>query len=312
MKRNLYKYYCSAVIIAAAVIGCVKDTDFDKGVIQSVHSDQTQNVIFIGNTVTSTSNYLQLSYDKSAKDTTVQIMPVTLANANPAPQDIIVVLVPNNALLGASNDANATSLEPIPADKYTISNPKSADGAGYLVTIAKGTSTGYLQVKFVPNNLLGGQYALGFQIASIQTAGYVISSNLSKAVTGIGIKNEFDGKYDYKGYSLRAGDNSLTGYFSGKTMTLITSGGSSVTSSTLPLWGDGVSGIAIGNISLAVNNSGASPYPVTITSSGGATNAPGYNSRYDAATKTFYISFTWGAGPAARLSTDTLTYNSPR
>jgi len=51
---------------------------------------------------------------------------------------------------------------------------------------------------------------------------------------------------------------------------------------------------------------------VTITSAGGAYNNPGYTSVYDPGTKTFFISFTWGAGPSSRLSTDTLSYLGPR
>jgi hypothetical protein len=51
---------------------------------------------------------------------------------------------------------------------------------------------------------------------------------------------------------------------------------------------------------------------VTLSSSGGLINAPGYNTRYEAASKTFFISGTWGGGPSSRLLTDTLTYMSPR
>jgi hypothetical protein len=41
-------------------------------------------------------------------------------------------------------------------------------------------------------------------------------------------------------------------------------------------------------------------------------NTPGYDNRYDPATKTFYISFKWNASPTGRSTTDTLTYSKVR
>jgi hypothetical protein len=52
---------------------------------------------------------------------------------------------------------------------------------------------------------------------------------------------------------------------------------------------------------------------ISLKSSGGTISAnPSYDNRYDPATKTFYISFTWGAGVTARLHTDTLVYKKAR
>lgn len=295
-------------LLAAAVFfaGCLKDKDYDDGKIQSLRSQGDQKVVSIGLTAASTDNHLVLAFDNNDADTSFNLVPVQLPSR--ATEDVKVSLVLNPALIGDYNSSNGTSHDVAPDNLYTILNP--ADSAGYIVTIPKGEYTGYLQIKINPRAYLGSDYALGFQISRVPSS-YLISSNLGSGITAIGVKNDWDGVYSYKGYSLRAGDADLTGFFSGAEMGLQTAGATSVGFTELAFWGDG-SGIGIGNPVLQINTNAPAPYPVTITSSGGAKNAPGYTSRYDPATKTFYISFTWGAGPAARLSTDTLTYLRPR
>ncbi len=311
MKYNSLKYILSFLsLISITLWGCLKDDAYDNHEIQSVAGSGDQKVVGIALTATNTGNHLQLAFDKSDVDTTFNAIPVTLAG-QPAAEDINVTLVYDPALLGDYDAANGAAHEEAPTSLYTVINPGDSVN-GYVVTIPKGSNTGYLQIKLKPNDFLGFDYALGMQINKVEPAGYLIASNLSSGIVAIGVKNEWDGIYDYKGYSLRAGDATLTGNFSDKQMTLITKGAVSVGFGSLALWGDGNSGISIGNPLLTIDNSGSAPFPVTITSDGGGKNAPGYNSRYDPATKTFYISFTWGAGPAARLSTDTLTYLKPR
>jgi hypothetical protein len=123
----------------------------------------------------------------------------------------------------------------------------------------------------------------------------------------VAVKNQWDGVYSFKGYTLRAGDPTRTGNFDGQQMTLLTSGSNSVTFASLQIWAD-LSGVGIGNPMLTIDGSNN----VTITSPGGAMNDPSYTSIYDPGSQTFYISFTWGAGPSSRLATDTLTYLKPR
>jgi Domain of unknown function (DUF1735) len=307
------RFLNSLLILSTAffmlVTGCLKDDAYDKHEIQSTRPDGAQNAIYIALTVTSNSNHLQLAFEKSDVDTTFDAVPVTLAG-NPATEDIQVTLIYVPALLGNYNAENGTAHEEAPTDLYTVNNPGDAEN-GYVVTIPKGSNTGYLQLKLKPNDFLGYDYALGLQIASV-SSGYLISTNYNTGILAIGVKNEWDGIYSYKGYSLRAGDATLTGNFSGKEMPLVTKGANSVGFGSIPLWGDGNSGIAIGNPVLTLDLGSGPPNPVTIVSDGGASNYPGYNSRYDPSSKTFYIGYTWGAGPASRASFDTLTYLRPR
>ncbi len=308
--KNIIYTSSLAVILSTVFASCLKDDAFDNHEIQSVSSGGiTQNVVYVGLTATSNSNHLQLAFEKSDVDTTFDAVPILLAGGA-APEDIQVTLAYDPALLGDYNAANGTTHEEAPTGLYSVLNPGDSVN-GYVVTIQKGQTTGYLQLKLNPDDFLGFDYALGLKIVSV-SSGYIISGNFNTGILAIGVKNEWDGIYDYKGYSLRAGDASLTGNFSGKEMPLITKGANSVGFGSIPLWGDGNSGISIGNPLLTLNTSVPPPYPITITSDGGAYNLPGYDSRYDPDTKTFYIAYTWGAGPTARQSIDTLTYLRPR
>jgi hypothetical protein len=307
--KNIISLSALAFILSTVLVSCLKDEAFDNHEIQSVSPSGPQTAVYIGLTATSNDNHLQLAFEKSDNDTTFNAVPVLIAGG-PAPQDIQVTLAYDPAILGDYNTANGTTHEEAPTSLYTVLNPGDSVN-GYVVTIPKGQTTGYLQLKLKPSDFLGYDYALGLKIVSV-TSGFIISSNFNTGILAIGVKNEWDGVYDYKGYAFRAGDATLTGYFSGKTMDLITKGANSVGFGSLALWGDGNSGIGIGNPLLTLNTSVSPPYPVTISSDGGAYNLPGYNSRYDPDTKTFYIAFTWGAGPAARQSIDTLTYLGPR
>lgn len=302
MYNKIFSLFGCAVFFA----GCLKDKDYDDGKIQSVRSQGDQKVVSIGLTATSTDNHLVLAFDNVDADTTFDLVPVQLPAR--ATEDVTVSLSLNPALIGDYNASNGTVHDVAPANLFTILNPQ--DSSGYVVTIPKGEYMGYLQIKINPRSYLGFDYALGFQISRV-SAGYLISSNLGSGIAAIGVKNDWDGVYSYKGYALRAGDADLTGNFTGEEMGLATAGATAVAFTQLAFWGDG-SGIGIGNPVLQIDNSGPAPYPVTISSAGGAKNAPGYSSRYDPDTKTFYISFTWGAGPASRLATDTLTYLRPR
>lgn len=182
--------------LAFLLTGCLKDEEFEDGQIQSVASQGTQKIVEIGLTATTTSNFLPMALGLMNRDTTFNLVPVTLASEKPAEEDIKVTLVLNPSLIGEANTANGVNNEPAPASIYTIINPAATSGPGYVVTIPKGSNTGYLQIKINPNNFLGQAYALGFQISKIEPAGYIISTNLGGGVVGIGIKNKYDGVYE--------------------------------------------------------------------------------------------------------------------
>ena len=145
-------------------------------------------MVTLGITVSDTTNFLQASYNLSDNDTTVNLVPVELGGLNAAPQDLHVTLTESDDLVQNYNDSNGTDFTN-PGSNVTIVNN--------VVTIPKGSRTGYLQVKFKPNDLLNGDFALGFVITSIAEPGYTIG-DLNHGIVAMGPKNEFDGKYSLR------------------------------------------------------------------------------------------------------------------
>lgn len=193
MKYTSLKYTLIFLfLISITQWGCLKDNAFDNHEIQSTVGDPNQKVVGVALTATNATNHLLLALDQSSADTTFDAIPITLAG-QAAQEDIQVTLMLNPALLGSYNADNGTTHEEAPSNVYTITNPGDSAG-GYIVTIPKGSNTGYLQVKLTPTNFLGFDYAIGVQISSVPQ-GYLISGNLSTGILAIAVKNLWDGKY---------------------------------------------------------------------------------------------------------------------
>src|SRR5215203_6195508 len=176
---------------AMTLSSCLKDTLYDEGKIQSVNPGNATNSKFIeiALTGTNTRNFLVLALNSSNTDTTFNLIPVILASGEAATEDINVTLVKDDALVTAYNTANGTNFQVPPSNLYTVVNP------GNVVTIPKGSNTGYLQIKIKPSAFLGTEYALGYKIGSVDKQGYAISGNLNQGIAGIAIKNKYDGIY---------------------------------------------------------------------------------------------------------------------
>jgi hypothetical protein len=244
----------------------------------------------------STSNGVTaFSYPPTVTTVTLPIM-VNVASPGTPSKATNITLALDTAGLSAYNANNGTAYVPMPDSVFQLSS--------YNVTVPAGKRIDSVMVTIQLNKLdLTQPYVLPVTIASASLP----IEQWNHLFYYVSVKNQYDGIYNMTGYTLRAGDNARTGNFSPVQMALITSGSNSVTFGSLQVWADG-SGVGIGNPTLTVDNSNK----VTITSPAGAKNDPGYTSYYDPSTQTFYISFTWGAGPAFRLATDTLTYLGPR
>ncbi|MEP6682953.1 MAG: DUF1735 domain-containing protein [Parafilimonas sp.] len=193
--KNLKYLFFVSIILSTAFMGCLKDTSYNDHQSESTRPLGVQNVVYVGLTATSNDNHLQLAFAKSDADTTFDAVPIILSGGGPAPEDIQVTLIINTALLGNYNAANGTTHEEMPTSLYTSSN--AGDSAtGYVVTIPKGQSTGYLSLKVIPNNFLGVDYALGLQISSV-SSGYLISTNFNTGILAIATKNQWDGVYTF-------------------------------------------------------------------------------------------------------------------
>ncbi|MGM9476321.1 DUF1735 domain-containing protein [Pedobacter sp. GSP4] len=224
-------------------------------------------------------NYAASSTKATDIKVTLSVDPATLAKYNAAHTDAPLTIVPTNAF------SMSTTIT-IPANQRRVQVP----------------------VKFV-STALDPAIAYGLPVTIKDASGEVISKNFGSVVVKVAVRNRYDGKYNFKGYIFREGDPVLTGNFKGLTKDLPSNGANAVDFGQVWSNGTGVGGID--GLTINVN---PTTNKVTMKSTANATlvNDPAYDSRYDPATKTFYISFKWGASPSSRSATDTLTYVSAR
>lgn len=286
--------------LACSLVACLKEGDMN------TDPDTAGNTIEFANTgnnlAAATSQYPGYYTDLGTLATGASAnfnINVSYSGAGNAPEDITVNLGVDTAFLRVYNTQNGT---------HYVDPPKAIYNLPATAVIKKGTRS--IQVKAAVTNNASFDFAVNYALAlkiTSASAG-VISSNFGKSLFSFGVRNVYDGHYSLKGYSLRSGDAAKTGNFvRAAGMDLVTVGGNIVQFGELQVWAD-LTGVGIGNPTFTINTDNS----VTVNSSGGAYNAPGYNCRYVPAEKTFYVSFSWGAGPAARLATDTLTYIGPR
>jgi len=216
-------------------------------------------------------------------------------------------------IISAFNIANSSNLVALPSSSYTVDPANPRTGSDYTITFQPGEFAKWLKIN-IPNSAaldLTKRYGIGLEmIVAITGADGRVSFENRSTVVEIGLKNKWDGIYKLSGYTLRDGDPVKTGNFAPIEMKLITTSPNSVSYGDLQIWADGT-GVGIGIPQLSISES-TTPNPVTVTSSGGATNIAGPSNKYNPATKTFSLDFTWGAGITSRRATVTLEYLRPR
>lgn len=297
MKNKLLTISFSTLIFLSS---CLKDKDYEDQKYGTQNTDATKLITFLNAknlpTAEKSSDSISLGGDVnvSAEKQVSTLINVTLESTVPSTVDVRVKIIVNPSL-------NPRTYSTLPVGTYSIPTE---------IVIPAGSRQVNVPITFLNTTTysLTTTYALGLELVSADGGGYQIAPNRNKIVVAFSVKNKYDGKYSFKGYAFRANDPSLTGNFTGLTRSLSTTSATKVQMNGLLAWGNG-SGIGIGEPSFDVN---PSTNAVTISSSGGAINLPGYSSRYEPATRTFFIGATWGAGPAFRQSIDTLIYTGPR
>lgn len=303
--KNIAKMV-SILVLSIGLTACLKDdmiTDQKYGMINL----NGARVVEIPNG--SATAPRSVSLDLVDEVVNLDLVSLHLASENPASDNIIVTLdtTGSQTFIDAYNMEHSTDLQVLPANLFTLPNGLSA-------TIPIALKDAKLKLAVNPSLLDPSKlYALVFTISELDKEGYVISGNFKKDFVTIAVKNPYDGIYDFKGYILRnsAGGPLLpqTGNFANLERTLATLDATSV--SFAQLWANNTGVGGIDGLKLTVD-------PVTndvvcsSTSNATLINTPGYDNRYDPATKTFYISFEWGVFPNNRAATDTLTFNRPR
>ena len=304
---------CTALILAS----CLKDkkiTDREYGMegisdVKLIELPQSPN--------------LTVAVDYFDRDTTFALIAVRLNSDKPATEDIKVTLQPNAALVTAYNASHGTSYTAPPASIYSFDN--------LTVTIPAGSREGYLKITTNPADVAQGAYAFGFTVASVDKPGYVISENYKNQVVLLGVKNQYDGVYILKGTGFHATNANPAQPFPPFDVELHTSGVSSVILFDPVYFHDyvhpwitntgGVTGFGSQWVQYTINPTTnkvtvTNAYPGAVTH---YTMAPGYDSRYDPATKTIYAKYGYNylPGPvfnpaSQREWVDTLIYQGPR
>jgi hypothetical protein len=167
--------------------------------------------------------------------------------------------------------------------------------------IPKGTHTGYLRIKLTPTKFLGGSWALGYQISSIDKPDYTISGNLNTGIVSIGVKNAYEGDYHATGFFQHPTvprDIDMDEYVS-------TIGLNSVSKVLGDLTGTNI------NITINANNTvSIAPGSGTsgTTASVAAMSGDGvYNNTYDPATHTFWLKYGYPMPGPTRIITEKVT-----
>jgi hypothetical protein len=191
MKLHYINIALSLALVTVGMAGCLKDKPYDDQQIQSTRPNGTPRVIEMKISASNTKNFVSVAFDNSPNDTVIDLVPINLATADAAGEDINVTLELKPDLIQTYNDSNQTSYEVPPASLVSIVNT--------TVTIPKGSHTGYMQVKFKPADIIGHEYAYGLAITSVDKQGYTISGNLSSGIVAILIKNKYDGTYKVDG-----------------------------------------------------------------------------------------------------------------
>lgn len=320
MKALNFKSFFTFAITAIVAVGCLKDSDFESGKIQSVDNHgQDQNMISTAVTTGSSDQFLANAVDASTTPVVINVIPVVITSAGPATHDIHVTMVPALDTLASYNAANGTNYV-MPGAPGTPAFTLVDDG---VVTIKAGQTVGYLQIQTTTADYFGStQYAFAYRISSVQE-GNPISGNNNFGIVAIIPKNAYDGVYSYgpgkvERYTagvINSGDALMGPFDSLPDAPLVTTG--LHTLAFVPLWtsGGGIAGIG-SNVTLTVD-AAAQPdgtFNVTVTDAvalGPMKNIPGEVNNYNPNTKTFTLAFTWGTANVRKIWTK-LAYKKPR
>jgi len=226
MKKAIRIFNWAVMIPGFALVfaSCVKKDPFYKK--DTTESSRKQLVEIVGGGGLT-------SYARDAKTTNDTFSVVQLVrypnNEADLNQPLTVTLQQDSAMIDAYNTANGTSYIQLPADAYTLS-----PGTG-SVTFPAGVSNLPIVIVVDQTKLdLSQQYALGFDLSSTD-ANSVVDPDLNNALYSIGVKNKYDGTYEFVlntvgwgAYGISDGVSLDWSAAAGGTVGLVTAGASEV------------------------------------------------------------------------------------
>jgi len=200
MKRNIiYKFSLMAGLVLL-MTGCLKDSLYEDGTIQAVHSIGGNKFVEISQNASNNSNISSEAFDYSENATTSTFINVQLTS--PATKDVKVqytVYMQKDTVTSMVLDSLVN------VEGYEIADPTKLTLVNQEVTIPKDSSNGYIQVKLKPSDFVGKSALFGVKLTSISDTEYALS-NLTEGFVKILIKNIYDATYLCNGYRIRPGN----------------------------------------------------------------------------------------------------------
>lgn len=319
MRKVNYIFVLVSLFLSTTFVSCLKDTDYEDGKIGTKEGD---NYFVEVHLTTGNSNVVSRSYDASDKDITISLIPVNLTTK--ADKDVTVTF----AVLDTTSSSQLKSY--VEDDGYVVAdvNKFKIQNSELKVTIPKGSSTGYVKVKFTPSAFIGQTYIFGIQIKSITDTKYIVS-NLDKGFVKFGIKNMYDGQYTNTGTMEDKVNPALTAAYP-LVVNLITQDGSSVAYFDADIYGDyyhaiknGSSYSAYGSFAPIFKFDSNNKVVAVVNYYGQPaangrkaeldTTTPGVVNKYDPTTKTLKVTYWMIQNGTYRTHFDeTFTYIGPR
>ncbi|HEV8271359.1 MAG TPA: hypothetical protein VGQ04_08640 [Chitinophagaceae bacterium] len=257
---------------------------------------------------------------------TVDILEIRRDATSPADLNRVqtVKIAKSNSVL---SDLSGAAVTELPRDIYQSHPDNPFDGQFWTITFQPGEFVKHLKINLKTLDLVTlGRVGLGFQLASADN-GAVLSASQNQVAVEIGAKNQWDGVYKVKYRLFHPTNPGITGNGTIPEWDFLTSGPTSIDWDfatvfiNFPTNGLTYFGDATGP-SLQVRMTVNPDNTVSLTNVGSQAIAlafpplvvpPGVTNRYDPATKTFYVAYTWTpAGAGTREKYDTLTYIRPR
>ena len=279
-----------SLLFLLPMTGCLDDSEYLNNEI-GTRNTGNQNFVEVHLTTSNTSNIISHSYASVSADTTIDMVPVHLTSG-PALADMTVDFTyltdtTKSTLVDSLVNKNGFA---IPAtNMFTILNPNKK------VVIAKGTSTGYIRLKFKPIDFVGQNWVLAFQLTAVSDPKYTIS-NLDKGFVKINIKNKYDKEYDCVGVFTHptAGARPIN-----EQKRLVTVGANSNTTTVGDLGADYTVVITIDPVTNDVTFSNSSPVAILPSAT--------LRSYYEPSTGKFYLHYYYVGASGNRVIDETYT-----
>jgi len=289
--NKIYKIFpILSLAVLLMMTGCFNDSEYLNNEI-GTRNTGNQNFVQVHLTTSNTSNIISHSYASVSSDTTIDMVPVHLTSG-PAPADMTVDFsyitdTTKSTLVDSLVNKNGFAIPA--ASMFAILNPNSK------VVIAKGTSTGYIRIKFKPIDFVGQNWILAFQLTAVSDPKYTIS-NLDKGFVKINIKNKYDKVYNCVGVFTHptAGPRPID-----EQKRLVTVGANSNTTTVGDLGADYTVVITIDPVTNDVTYSDSSPYVILPSQT--------QRSYYEPSTGKFYLHYYYVGGTGNRVVDETYT-----